>query len=119
MACDGVWDYLDADNLDQYSKHLIGLKDDKIVAYMRIVDPHQLYNHISFGRILVVKEFRGIGVGIDLMKQAIDMISVPGDSIVMSAQSYLIDFYRKFGFCTIGEEYLEDNIPHIKMIRNG
>ena len=110
--------YLDADNLDQYSKHLIGFKDDKIVAYMRIVDQYKLYNHISFGRILVVKEYRGVGLGIDLMKQAIDMISVPGDSIVMSAQSYLIDFYIKFGFHTIGEEYLEDNIPHIKMIRN-
>jgi len=111
--------YLDADNLDQYARHLIGFKDDKIVAYMRIVDQHKLYNHISFGRILVVKEYRGIGLGIDLMKQAINLISVPGGSIVMSAQSYLIDFYIKFGFYTIGEDYLEDNIPHIKMIRNG
>ena len=111
--------YLDADNLDQYSKHLIGFKDEKIVAYMRIVDSNKLYEHVSFGRILVIKEYRGMGLGIDLMNQALRMISVPGDSIIMSAQSYLIDFYKKFDFNTIGEEYLEDNIPHVKMIRNG
>ena len=111
--------YLDADNLDQYSKHLIGFKGDKIVAYMRIVDSNKLYEHVSFGRILVVKEYRGMGLGMDLMSHALRMISVPGDSIIMSAQSYLIDFYKKFDFNTIGEEYLEDNIPHVKMIRNG
>ena len=111
--------YLDADNLDQYSKHLIGFKDEKIVAYMRIVDSNKLYEYVSFGRILVVKEYRGMGLGIDLMNQALHMISIPGDSIIMSAQSYLIDFYKKFDFNTIGEEYLEDNIPHVKMIRNG
>ena len=111
--------YLDADNLDQYSKHLIGFKDEKIVAYMRIVDSNKLYEYVSFGRILVIKEYRGIGLGIDLMNQALRMISVPGGSIIISAQSYLIDFYKKFDFNTIGEEYLEDNIPHIKMIRNG
>ena len=35
----------------------------------------------------------------------------------MSAQSYLIDFYCQFGFNTYGKEYLEDDIPHIKMIK--
>ena len=111
--------YLDADNLDQHSRHLIGFQDGKIVAYMRIVDQYKLYDHVSFGRVLVVKEYRGRGLGIDLMKQALKKISVPGESIIMSAQSYLIDFYIKFGFYTIGEEYLEDEIPHVKMIRNG
>ena len=37
----------------------------------------------------------------------------------MSAQLYLIKFYQNFGFVSVGEEYLEDEIPHIKMIRNG
>ena len=37
----------------------------------------------------------------------------------MSAQVYLVKFYEFFGFITVGEEFLEDEIPHIKMIRNG
>ena len=35
----------------------------------------------------------------------------------ISAQSYLISFYKKFGFNTVGNEYLEDNILHIEMLR--
>jgi ElaA protein len=41
--------------------------------------------------------------------------SVP---IKISAQSYLIQFYQKFGFHSVGEEYLEDDIPHTAMIRS-
>ena len=37
--------------------------------------------------------------------------------VKISAQRYLIKFYESFGFKTVGEEYLEDNIPHIAMIR--
>ena len=37
-------------------------------------------------------------------------------SIRISAQSYLIPFYCKFGFKSQGEEYLEDNILHTAMV---
>lgn len=36
--------------------------------------------------------------------------------IELSAQKYLMKFYSDLGFVKEGEEYLEDNIPHIKMI---
>jgi len=38
--------------------------------------------------------------------------------ITISAQCYLLGFYQSLGFEPIGEEYLEDGIPHKKMIRN-
>ena len=38
------------------------------------------------------------------------------ENIEISAQKYLIKFYLDLGFKKIGEEYLEDNIPHIKMV---
>jgi ElaA protein len=41
----------------------------------------------------------------------------PGLPVKMSAQCYLITFYESFGFKTIGEEYLEDGIPHIAMVK--
>ena len=37
----------------------------------------------------------------------------------MSAQVYLKKFYQEFGFKCVGSEYLEDDIVHIKMVRNG
>ena len=111
--------YLDADNIDQHSHHLIGLVDNEIIAYMRIVKPSYVYKELSFGRILVKKQYRGEGIGRQLMKKAIDIFGPQYNVIVMSAQLYLIDFYQDFDFIVHGEQYLEDNIPHIKMVRNG
>ena len=54
----------------------------------------------------------------ELMKKSIEFIkqqfgNVP---IRIGAQCYLIKFYSSFGFEIAGEEYLEDNIPHIEMV---
>jgi ElaA protein len=38
------------------------------------------------------------------------------DSIKISAQCYLLNFYSNLGFVAVGEAYLEDDIPHIEMI---
>ena len=35
----------------------------------------------------------------------------------ISAQSYLENYYSKFGFVKCSDEYLEDNIPHVEMLR--
>ena len=40
------------------------------------------------------------------------------EKIHTSAQAYLKKFYKKFNFKVKGEEYLEDGIPHIKMVKN-
>ena len=36
--------------------------------------------------------------------------------VCISAQCYLIKFYESFGFVCQGEEYFEDDIPHIQML---
>jgi ElaA protein len=38
--------------------------------------------------------------------------------IKIGAQQYLKKFYEDLGFIQCSETYLEDDIPHIKMIRN-
>lgn len=110
--------YLDADSHDFLATHLIARKHKQIIAYMRIVPAGELYDHVSFGRILVKKKFRNTGIGKDLVRRAINLFD-PNQTVIISAQIYLTKFYQSFGFCVIGEEYLEDDIPHIKMIRNG
>ena len=40
----------------------------------------------------------------------------PDLAIELSAQEYLISFYISLGFISCGETYLEDGIPHIKMV---
>ena len=111
--------YLDADDLDQYSYHLMGFKENELVAYMRIVDAGHIYDYRSFGRILVKEDYRGLNIGRKLMKTALGEFVNPNSAIIMSAQSYLVKFYQEFAFEVVGDQYLEDNIPHVKMIRHG
>jgi len=54
------------------------------------------------------------------MQKSIDQIInlFETDKIRIGAQLYLQKFYESFGFKTDSEIYLEDNIPHILMLRN-
>ena len=110
--------YLDLDGFDQFSIHLMCYKQSELVAYMRVVSKGHIYNQVSFGRILVRKKFRKIGLGKEIIQRGINMFPEK-EPIVMSAQLYLTKLYEYFDFKIIGEQYLEDDIPHIKMIRNG
>ncbi len=111
--------YLDADGKDRRSLHLMGFDGDELVAYARIVEPGVSYKEVSMGRILSTKNARGTGAGIELMDIGLKEIedrygNVP---VRISAQTYLLHFYEKFGFHSTGKEYLEDEIPHTEMLR--
>ena len=70
---------------------------------------------------MVKKEFRNKKWGHDLMRMAITEIHrrFGQIQIEISAQLYLHRFYEFHGFESVGATYLEDDIPHIKMIRRG
>ncbi|MBL7883770.1 MAG: GNAT family N-acetyltransferase [Bacteroidia bacterium] len=110
--------YQDADRKDQKAFHLMGFLNNELVAYARILPPGVSYPDVSIGRVVSSSDVRGKGVGKLLMKQALDEIKIKFEktSIRISAQSYLIKFYSSFGFKSVGEEYLEDNIPHQEML---
>jgi ElaA protein len=112
--------FLDMDDKDQFSLHLQGRIDGKLAAGVRILPPGLSYDEPSIGRVVSSPLFRRKGVGIELMKTAIkETISLYGDvAIKIGAQLYLKNFYESFGFIQCSETYLEDDIPHIKMIRN-
>jgi ElaA protein len=49
------------------------------------------------------------------MLEAIDRL---GDRrCVLDAQTYLVEFYERFGFVTVGPEFVEDGIQHVPMRR--
>lgn len=109
--------YLDADGLDYVSFHFCGYRNNELQAYVRILPPGVSYTNASIGRVLTRQTARRTGIGIELMEKAIqhclNLFSVK--EIDISAQVYLIKFYTSLGFKTLGETYLEDGIPHIKM----
>lgn len=112
--------YLDADGKDFDSFHLIYKLGEHIMAYCRIVPPGIAYSTWSIGRVVVHPEMRGKGLGKKTMEKAIEWLAQNegNTSIILSAQSYLKKFYEELGFESTGDFYLEDGIPHMKMIRD-
>jgi len=113
--------YLDADGKDQQSWHLMCKNDTgKLVAYTRLLPKGLAYpEYPSIGRVVNSPSVRGTGIGRSLMHKSIALcIHLFGnESIKIGAQRYLLQFYESLGFQSTGEEYLEDGIPHVKMIR--
>ena len=109
--------YQDVDDKDVISHHLMVTDNTKLIGYCRILPPNSSYKEPSIGRVAVTKDSRNKGFGKLLMKHAINETRkmYKNQFIVISAQFYLLRFYSDLGFTAEGPQYLEDNIPHIKM----
>jgi len=112
--------YQDIDNKDRQAYHLLGYKENQLVTYARILPKNISYpDYCSIGRVCTKQTNRQLGLGKELMQQAILHCQelYLDTKIKISAQSYLLKFYTELGFEAIGEEYLEDDIPHRAMIK--
>jgi len=111
--------YQDIDNKDQNAIHLYFKENDQIVAYTRIFKAGEYYENPCIGRVVVSKKNRGKDLGKKIMIDSIEYIkqNIKGEKIELSAQKYLDKFYKDLGFYKIGEDYLEDGIPHQRMIK--
>jgi ElaA protein len=109
--------FLDMDNKDQQCMHLLGWKDDVLVASTRLVPPGIIYDEMSIGRVVSSPLVRGTGIGRMLMEESINRCyNLYGSHpIRIGAQLYLEKFYSSLGFEKDGEVYLEDGIPHVEM----
>ena len=98
------WDEKDADAM-----HLLALAGDEPVACARIVD-----NKIQ--RMAVLKHWRGQGVGLAILQQAVDIIQQNGFELAkLSAQTHAIHFYEKGDFVVTSGVYQDLHIPHVDM----
>ena len=111
--------YQDLDSKDQNALHVLGFKEGNIIAYARVFKPGDYFKEAGIGRVVVSKTERHHKHGKDIMTVTIKAIqeSFNEKIIVLSAQTYLKTFYNNLNFIEKGEEYLEDGIPHIKMIK--
>lgn len=112
-------DYLDADGKDLQSHHVMGFLEHELVACSRIVSPGISYQEVSIGRVATAMDFRRKGHGFTLMQKTHKFIeTLYGKApIRISAQCYLSRFYTELGYSPTGNEYLEDGIPHMEMLR--
>jgi len=110
--------FLDIDGLDRQTWHLLGQGDDgQLLAYVRLIPPGIKAPDALIGRVVTAPAARGGGTGRQLMNEALAQCERlwPGQPITLHAQAHLELFYGSFGFTPVGEQYMEDGIPHIEM----
>ncbi len=107
--------YVDMDDIDINSLHVFFAEDDRILAYLRVFMLNNCDNAAKIGR--VISSQRRSGMGSKLLREGIiaakDILGA--NKLIVDAQSYVKSFYEKAGFIQVSEEFLEVNIPHIKM----
>jgi len=114
--------FLDTDGHDVHAWHLLGWVGtsgaQKLVAYLRVLDPGHKFAEPSIGRVLTLPPFRGIGLGRVLMGEGMARTAAawPGRAIRIAAQRRLETFYVSLGFRTASAPYDEDGIDHVDML---
>ena len=105
VAPDFEWD-----EIDQVAVHLLATQNNKPIACLRIIDYHKI------GRMAVLKEFRGNGLGAILLLEAVKICKAHGSKTVhLSAQTHAIGFYEKCGFKVTSAVYQDVHIAHVDM----
>ncbi|NQZ07649.1 MAG: GNAT family N-acetyltransferase [Algicola sp.] len=114
--------YPDLDGIDcnDDTLHIYAFENDEIIAYLRCLAPGVVYEGESaIGRVVIAEQARGRSLGHELIQQGIKACEAawPDNNIHMAAQEHLQKYYHQHDFKTIGEMFLEDDIPHISMVR--
>lgn len=108
----GVDPELDFDGLDESAIHVIASLDGLAVATGRMLDD----GHI--GRIAVLKDYRGRGIGSKIMSALIDEAKKRGyKRLYLGAQTHALGFYSGLGFTPYGDEFLDAGMVHQGMER--
>lgn len=100
------WDDADADAIHFLAEDHRGTA----VGTARLLPSGQI------GRMAVMAERRGFGIGRALLDAAIEAARTEGRySVFLHAQTHAQDFYAKAGFHAVGDEFDEAGIPHVQM----
>lgn len=106
----------EVDGRDEDALHLLARLDGAAVGCARILIDGAIG---KIGRVCVLRELRGHGIGVALIKAALDVLRArPGiTQAKLGSQTHAIGFYEKLGFQATGPEYLDAGIAHRDMVR--
>ena len=104
----------EVDKNDKISYHAVLYDDNIPVACGRL---YYTDNVAHIGRVAVLKQHRRKGYATAVCRKLIDVaVSHNINDITLDAQKYVVELYEKLGFKVVGEEFLDENIPHFKMV---
>lgn len=98
------------DGRDSECLHFLAVLDGRAIGTARLLpDAH-------IGRVAVLAEARGSGIGVLLMQAAIEAARHAGHThVALSAQVHALAFYERLGFVAQGDEFLDAGIAHREM----
>ena len=104
--------YIDPDGNDKNAVQIYASVDGVMVGCLRIYQLEE--GTYRIGRVAVLKEFRGLGIGNAMMKEAIQYLRerTNATKACLDAQLHAIGFYEKLGFTLFTEEFLEEGLLH-------
>lgn len=108
--------YPEIDGRDPQAYHVFLRNGDGIQAYLRVLPPGAAFPEASIGRVIAVQRRRGLGTRLLAAGIRTAREQFHADAIQIEAQTYARGLYEKAGFRQVSEEFLEDGIPHIRMI---
>jgi len=104
---------LEIDGKDTECQHVKAIVDDVVIGTGRLL-PNGF-----IGRMCVLAEYRKRNIGTMMLENLVQQALDSGhQKVLLNAQSYIIPFYRKFGFRIDSEEFIEAGIPHRRMVLN-
>jgi ElaA protein len=104
---------LDGRDLDPATRLVWASRGDEVLATLRLLfEPD---GTARIGRVATAADARGSGLAAALMDRALELAGPA--TVELHAQSYLVDWYGRFGFEVCGAEFLDDGIPHTPMRR--
>lgn len=102
------------DDIDNTAYHVVGYQNELPIICARFFCDDKNEYHI--GRIAVLKEYRGLGFGSEIVEFCENEIrKLGGKSACLSAQVRACEFYKKSGYNPVGEIYMEEHVEHVKM----
>lgn len=104
---------IELDEWDSASDHALAMDETgRVIATGRLLPD----GHI--GRMAVLQQWRGQGVGATILAALLARAVERGMKCVMlNAQTHARGFYARFGFTQVGAEFMEAGIPHVAMER--
>ncbi|MFA0927509.1 GNAT family N-acetyltransferase [Pseudomonas syringae pv. tagetis] len=103
---------LEWDAEDAGAVHFLAYEGEYAVGTARLLPDGEI------GRLSVLKDWRGLKVGEALLRAVIHEAEQRGlKPLKLSAQVQAVEFYQRFGFLVISDEFLEAGLPHVDMLR--
>ncbi len=108
--------YQDIDGKDPAAVHVWLSDEGEIAAYLRVMDRGVYDEEVAIGRVISLRRRQGLAT--ELMREGVRVAQETFGATVISveAQVYARGLYEKLGFRQASEEFLEDGIPHIRML---